>query len=235
VPLRQGRKGAAGNVTTAKEFAAGAGPFPIFWFGCEPGANGIPFDVVADALEFSGVPEPMIESLILPEGFANAIQGCIGVAGGYAFQDACDFGERDVRLKQHVDMIGHDDVGVQNVAAKLSAAKDGPFGGGSYLRIRQPERSDAALVQSRIQELEALARRVVSGTAILDCVLWTRGTGSHSAKHSNRQGAIKSPGQKQGLALGMPVRKIAAVEGHDAYCGVLRWKIYSITTVGLIF
>src|SRR5689334_8052439 len=60
-------KSAAGNRGGTKEFSAGTGPIPVFRFDREFGTHGIPFNVSADALEFSGVSDPMVEGLILPK------------------------------------------------------------------------------------------------------------------------------------------------------------------------
>src|SRR6266851_486812 len=141
-------KNTAGNGWAAGEVAAGAGPFPVFRVGRELGVNGIPFDVAADALKFGGVPHPMIEGLVLPEGLAFAAQGGIGVAGGYPFEDIGDSCEGRARFQQDVNVIGHDHEGVELVAAKLGTAQDGVFGVSSNLWVGQPKRPEGSRVQS---------------------------------------------------------------------------------------
>jgi hypothetical protein len=199
---------AARNRWGTQEFSAGTGPIPIFGFGGEIGADGIPFDVITDALEFSGISDPMIEGLILPKGFAYAVQSGVGVPRGHSFHDAGDFRKGPARFQQDMNMVGHDHERVQLVAAKLGAAQDGIFGVSSNFGIGQPARADGCRIQSGVEQLESLARRifVFSGTAIPGC--------AGCPDHSGRQGTMKSPRQENGTALRMPVWKIAAIEGH---------------------
>ena len=161
-------KSTAGNRSGIREFSAGAGPLPVSGFGYKFGADGIPLDTVADALEFSGVSDPVIEGLILPKGFAYAAQGGVAVPCGHAFHDTGDFRKDQARLQQDVNVVGHDHKGVQFVAAKLRAAQDGVFGVSSNFGIGQPARSECGGVQSGVKQLESFAGRVFvfSGTAI---------------------------------------------------------------------
>jgi hypothetical protein len=60
---------AAGDTWATQEFTAGTRPLPFFGFGDEFGSDGIPFDVVADALEFGGVSDPVVEGLVVAQPF----------------------------------------------------------------------------------------------------------------------------------------------------------------------
>lgn len=144
-------KGAAGNRFESTKFCAGAGPIPVFGPGHETCAYGVPLDVVADALELSGVSDPVVEGLVLPKGFADAVQRVVGIAGGHSFHDACNFREGDARLQEDVNVVGHDDKGVQFVAAKLGAAQDGVFGVVGKFGVSEPSRAEASGVQSCIE------------------------------------------------------------------------------------
>ncbi len=144
-----------------EEEAACAGPLPVLRPRDEPGAHGIPFDVVADARKFSGIPDPVIERFVLPEGLAGAAQRSIGIPGRHAFDDAGDFGKRQARLQQNVDVVGHDYIGVQEVAAEFGAANDGVFGIGGNLWVSQPERARLGGVEGGIQLVEFLSWRLL--------------------------------------------------------------------------
>ena len=56
-------------------------------------------------------------------------------------------------------MVGHDDVGVQKIAAELGTANYGVFGVVSNLRVSQPERSGLGRVQGGIELEELLTGR----------------------------------------------------------------------------
>jgi len=49
-----------------------------------------------------------------------------------------------VSVKQDMDVVGHDHVSMQDVAAKLGAAKDGILGVGGELGVGQPEGAGAS-------------------------------------------------------------------------------------------
>lgn len=164
-------KSTARDRSGTQEFSAGTGPIPVFGFGHEFGAHGIPFDVVADALEFTGISDPVVEGLILPKMFTRAAQGGVGVPRGHSFHDRGDFRKGHARLQQDVNVVGHDHKGVQFVTAKLGAAQDGVFGVISNFGVGQPSRAEGSRVQSCVEQLESFARRVLvfRGTAIRGC------------------------------------------------------------------
>ena len=119
------RESTIGNRRGTQEFSAGTRPLPVFRFDHEFSADGVRFDVEADALEFSGVSDPVVEGLVLPKRLADAVQGRVGVPRGYSFHNPRDFREGQTRLQQDMNMVGHDDIGVQFIAAKFSATQDG--------------------------------------------------------------------------------------------------------------
>ena len=139
---------------------AGAGPFPIFGPVNESSANRVPFNVVADSLEFDGISDPMVERFVLPKGFAGAAQSGVDVTGGNSLERTRDFSERHERVQQYMDMVGHDDVSVQLVAAKLGAMLDGILGVIGKLRFREPERTALGRVQSSIEFEKFLSRKI---------------------------------------------------------------------------
>jgi hypothetical protein len=111
-----------------EEGAAGAGPPPVLGLGDQASAHGIPFDVMTDALEFGRVPDPVIKRFVLPKRLSRAAQRGVGVARRDTLDDAGDFGKREAGVQEDMDMVGHDDIGVQDEAAEIGAAPDGVFG-----------------------------------------------------------------------------------------------------------
>jgi len=166
----------AGCACSLEEGAACAGPLPVLRPRDESGTHGIPFDVMADARKFSGIPDPMIERFVLPEGLARAAKSSIGIAGSHAFDDAGDFGKRQTRLQQDVNVVGHDHVGVQQVAAEFGTMNDGVFGIGGDFRVSQPKWAGLGGVEGGIELAEFLSRSLLGakmwsfgGTAIPGC------------------------------------------------------------------
>ncbi len=168
---------------------------------------------MTDALEFGGVPHPVIERFVLPEGFSCATHGAIRIARRDPLDDARDFGKGETWVQENVDVVGHDDVGVQDEAAEIGTAPDGVFGVVGKLGVGQPERTKTGGVESGIEYPESLTRRSI-GVSVR-CV---RGTatlgGANFLKRGGGQGAVKPPSDEDGFAFGVPVGEIATVEGH---------------------
>ena len=81
----------------------------------------------------------MVERFILPQWFTGAAQPGIDVARRDALDGPGNFGEWDVGVEKHVDMIGHDDISVQKEAAKLGAAKNRVLGIIGELAVGEPK------------------------------------------------------------------------------------------------
>ena len=64
---------------------AGAGPWPGFGACGQARGDGVVLDVSPDAIELSGVADPVVERFVLPEVLSGAAENGVGVAGGYAF------------------------------------------------------------------------------------------------------------------------------------------------------
>ena len=69
--------------------------------------DGVVFDVFDQIRKLIGA-DPVIERLILPESCSSAIQNSIGYATGSPLQPLHDGRKFAMRLKNHVDVIGHD-------------------------------------------------------------------------------------------------------------------------------
>src|SRR5260370_32061368 len=94
---------------------------------------------MTDAFEFCGIPNPMIKGFVLPKGLACAAEPGVYVASRDSLQGAGNFGEGHVWVEKNVDVVGHHDIGVQLVAAKLGSMNFQLFGVSSELLADRPE------------------------------------------------------------------------------------------------
>src|SRR5690242_7456505 len=96
---------------------------------------------MTDALEFRGIPNPMIKRFVLPKRLACAAEPAVDVTSCNSLQGTRNLGEGYVRVEENMDVVGHDHIGVQLVAAKLGAMHDRIFGVSGELRAGQPQRT----------------------------------------------------------------------------------------------
>jgi len=113
-----------------------------------------------DALEFRGIPNPMIKGFVLPKRLACAAEPGVYVASRDSLQWAGNFGEGHVWVEKNMDVVGHHDIGVQLIAAKFGTMHDRIFGVSGELRAGQPERTALRRVQSGIKPDEFPSRRI---------------------------------------------------------------------------
>ena len=102
----------------------------------------------------------MIKRFVLPKRLACAPKPGVDVASRDSLQWAGNFGEGHVWVEKNVDVVGHDDIGVQLVAAKLGSMHDRTFGVIGELRVGQPERTALRRVQRGIEPDEFPSRRI---------------------------------------------------------------------------
>src|SRR5260370_17205945 len=94
-----------------------------------------------DALELCGMSKPMIKRLVLPKRLACAADPGVDVASRDSLQWAGNFGDGHVWVEKNMDVVGHDHIGVQLIAAKFGTMHDRIFGVSGELRAGQPERT----------------------------------------------------------------------------------------------
>ena len=82
----------------------------------------------------------MIKGFVLPKRLACATEPGVDVASRDSLQGARNFGQGHEWVEKNVDVVGHDDIGVQFVAAQLGSMHDRIFGVSGELRAGQPER-----------------------------------------------------------------------------------------------
>jgi hypothetical protein len=124
----------------------GAGPSPVFWVVNHPGVDGIHFDVVPYFVELCGASHPMIEGFVLPKGHAGSIKNLIRQAGARALDGSRDFAQRLAREDQDVNVVQHDDPGVEVAESPLVGCNEESFDYGvGYFWIPQPRGAGGAV------------------------------------------------------------------------------------------
>src|SRR5260370_37275221 len=103
---------------------------------------------MTDALEFCGIPNPMIKRFVLPKRLACAAEPGVDVATRDSLQWAGNFGDGHVWVEQNMDLVGHDHIGVQLIPAKFGTMHDRILGVSGELRACQPERTALGRVYS---------------------------------------------------------------------------------------
>ncbi len=129
-----------------------AGPRPIFGSYRQPGLDGIPFDIYTNAFFFCGISHPVIERFVLPEWFAGPAENPVCIPRGYTFNSTRNVRKFDARREQHVNVVRHDYVGMQNVLVEFVLTSSQSC----YDRIRdcwdlQPDRAESRTVQVSIE------------------------------------------------------------------------------------
>ena len=105
-----------------------AGPAKKFGSRNQAGSYGILLNVTGDSAEFCAVPDPTVPGFLLPEGLAGAAQDSIGLASGRAFEPAGDFGQGHLGRQEQVDVVGHEDPGVQVIKCAFGFSVQRLFG-----------------------------------------------------------------------------------------------------------
>src|SRR5260370_31948806 len=106
---------------------------------------------MTDALEFCGIPNPMIKRFVLPKRLACAADPGVDVASRDSLQWAGNFGDGRVWVEKNMDVVGRDHTGVQLIAAKFGTMHDSIFGVSGELRAAQPARTALGRVYAAIQ------------------------------------------------------------------------------------
>lgn len=99
-----------------------ARPLPIAGSPHKAGSHRIVLDIADNPVQFVVITNPMIERFLLPKHLSSSAQNLVGLSGSRALQPAGNYGQRNHRLHQHVNMIRHDDPGRQGVKAAIALA-----------------------------------------------------------------------------------------------------------------
>jgi len=182
-------------------FPACARPRPIARLRHQACADWILLDIADNPIQFRLIPHLMIERFVLPEGLARTAQYLVGSPGRRALQPTCNYRQTHVRLKDYVNMIGHDYPGLQKIELPLRLAVQ--ESAGNYVRdarLLQPDGAEGRLI--------GLA---VHGDEGLPC-----GFGpSHAQRMIPWKGTSQAPcNEEEGILTGIrnQVGKLAAVK-----------------------
>jgi hypothetical protein len=192
----------AANPGCSRLSGGSAGPREFFWSEHETGLDWVAFDVTLNPAKLFSVSDEVIVAFILPEMASGQAENLIGLVTGEAFQRAEPFCGDDVRGDQHVDVVGHDHVGMENVSmeAALSFLYGFDYALGDFGDF-QEERAGLSFVQDSVHRHKRLPG--VQG------IWWEDST--------SREAAPEPKSHEEGLAYYVPVRQEAGVVLHQRY------------------
>jgi hypothetical protein len=190
----------------------GAGPLacqgrtgkrPQFSRGNQSRCNGVGFNVVPDLHKLALISYVVVERLILPKRVAGAVQESIGSASRGAFQPPRQNGYRHERQNQNVNVIGHDNPGIEFIESSAGIPVANRVHN-SLCNRRVPQTSGAA---ASACQRPILRYKRVSGARIALGLLrsWQR--------------AIKSPRKEHISRFVVEVRQSSFVFGHNYLAG----------------
>ena len=141
---------------------------PGFGISTQPGANGIMFDVCGHARLFSRVANNAVVVLALLKVFALAIKDSVSHTRRVGFNFAHDGPEWTYRFHNHVNVIGHDDPGIQSVVSAIFAEEENVANYFCDPGFFQPEWARLGLIQNFVGRRENLPLAVSSDCALAD-------------------------------------------------------------------
>ena len=156
----------------------------------QSGPHRIHLDITHNPTELRRVANQVVVALILPERLAGASENPIAFTSRKSLKRLHDFRYFDQRRDQQMNMVGHHHPGMQFVMP-LFPAKNGFDHNGCDLGSAKKARPGASVVKKRIHRDESLSRRELFGKA-----------------PSLRQRPVQTPGEKDCLASGIPMRKM---------------------------
>ena len=188
-----------GQVSDLPEFFRRTGPRPLFDTLDQPRAPRVSFDVSGDMLKFPVVAHPMVIRFVLPKRPPAAAKNDVCLPGARAFDGSGYLSQRLVGLQESVNMVRHHNPDEEVAQLPLFLGREHRVDNDSGdARICQPHRTRSRMVQLSVDLCEPLSlrgRRTVR----------TQVSGA-------RQGAVKSPCQKDWHTFRVPMRQSTAIE-----------------------
>ena len=172
------------------EKATSTGIRPLFRSLHQPRAYRIPLNVRLHLFELLWISDPVVERLVLPEWLSRAPQNRIGLTCGLPLNYPGDLGEIDFGCDQDMHVVRHNHKSVQIIPGANVLPETVQYAS-SHFRLAQPRGS----VGSSIQEPILLNKYAPIPAAFGESGKRTRQT----------------PGDEDGCARRMPVRKVAPV------------------------
>jgi len=177
----------------------GAGPGECLWGINETGLDRIPLNVSLNPAGLVIIPNKVIITLLLPERPARRVHDPIRLVASESLQRSKPDARRRPWRDQQMDVVRHNDEGVQLVSSELNLA--GMNGSDNHLRdLRLPQinRSGPRVIQHSIHQNECLAAGDLFRRERPVC----------------RQAVAQSEGNKHHVADRIPVRQPALIAVH---------------------
>ena len=123
----RGIKGVVGQIGNLRPIAnrPGTGPPKPLGARCQSGAHRIHFDIRRNPFKLRPVANQPIVTLVLPKGLAGASEHKIGLSSGESLERLHKRGNSRVRSNEHMNMVWHDNIGVQPNAEVQRTASSG--------------------------------------------------------------------------------------------------------------
>jgi hypothetical protein len=190
----------AANFGCSRLSGGSAGPAEGFWRGDQAGRDRVVLDVTLNASGLFTVSDKVIVTFVLPEMVAGTAENLIGLVSCEAFERAEPLSRDDMRCDQQVNVVRHDNEGVEIVAAKAAfSCLDGFDYAFCDFRDFQVERAGLGFVQDSVHCYEG----------------FSSGQGVGWKFPIRRETAPEAESNKEGLAYHVPVRQASCVVLHQ--------------------
>jgi hypothetical protein len=163
----------------------------------------VPFDIPLETTELIVISNDPIKELVLPKLLAASSQHVVGRVSSRALQPPHEIWQRNSGSTQHVDVIRHDDEGMQGTK---------PAGVGFFqlllynarnLRLPKIDRAIPGCVEKTVPDYERLAGGQMLGIK----------------QALRRKAAPETPSEKYRPSRRVDVRQAAAIGSHILWCG----------------
>jgi hypothetical protein len=163
----------------------------------------IPFNVPLDPTKLTVVTDHAIKELVLPEFLPTSSQRPVGQESGRTFHSPDEFWQRNNRSTQHVDMIRHDNEGMQSTVTVRTGLSQLLLYYPRDLRLPQIKRTSTSEVEQPVPGQERF-----SGSQVfpLKYTVWGKA-------------APETPREKCRHSRSVDVRQAAAITAHLIWCG----------------
>jgi hypothetical protein len=136
----------------------GAGPAVVLRSGDQARHDRIVFDVSLNSPKLLTISNQVIVALVLPKALPCSTQNCVSSFCSCSFQRTDEFGHRDLRCKQQVNVVRHDDPRVQFVVPQIYSKVNRIEHGFSDHRLFKEGRPGAGLIQNSIHRDKRFSR-----------------------------------------------------------------------------
>jgi len=178
-----------------------ARPTPEFDAIDEAGGHRILLDISDDFVELSGIANPAVPGFLSPEGLSRESKNLVGFVARGALQPAGDRWKRYLGRDQEMDVVWHDNPGVQFVEpTECFACFNGLGDQRSDAYIAEPARSRCVAIKNSIRSRECMTRPRVR---FQDRFLFADGNRS-----------VETAREKDWMSFVVDVRELSSVEEH---------------------